>query len=170
MPWGGHYDLVVRDGKTGFIFFNIEGAGIRLQSERHSCSACPDRTTADLERVCRRTRTSVRCRHRRWTDFDQGNYAPDRGHARSLTAKSQSACCCPSNPETGSVPGPDVIVGDLSGLAQFGSQSGTQVGLAVGTDSCNFGTVNLQLVCQPGQRPPGDPAKSLSNERRRDQR
>ena len=29
------------------------------------------------------------------------------------------------------VSGPDVIVGDLSGLAQFGSSSGTQVGLAV---------------------------------------
>ena len=38
-------------------------------------------------------------------------------------------------PENGTTPGPDVIVGDLSGLAQFGSSSGTQVGLAVGTDA-----------------------------------
>src|SRR5829696_653548 len=24
-PWGGPYELMVRDGKTGFVFFNIEG-------------------------------------------------------------------------------------------------------------------------------------------------
>jgi len=48
----------------------------------------------------------------------------------------------PASPEAGTVPGPDVVVGDLSSLQQFGS-SGTQVGLAVATDSCNFGTVDL---------------------------
>ena len=47
------------------------------------------------------------------------------------------------------MPGPDVIVGDLSGLAQFGSSSGTQVGLAVGTDSCNAGTVDLDWFALP---------------------
>jgi hypothetical protein len=36
------------------------------------------------------------------------------------------------------VPGPDVIVGDIEEVRQFGS-AGTQVGLAVGTDSCNNG-------------------------------
>ena len=24
LPWGGDYELAVRDGKTGFVFFNIE--------------------------------------------------------------------------------------------------------------------------------------------------
>jgi hypothetical protein len=36
------------------------------------------------------------------------------------------------------VPGPDVIVGEIESVVQFGS-AGTQVGLAVGTDSCNNG-------------------------------
>jgi hypothetical protein len=40
-----------------------------------------------------------------------------------------------AQPNAGTVPGPDVIVGDVSG-SQFGS--GTQVG-SVGTDSCNQG-------------------------------
>ena len=57
------------------------------------------------------------------------------------------------NPNAGTVPGPDVIVGDLSGLAQFGS-SGTQVGLAVGTDSCNFGTVDLNWFANPNNDHP----------------
>jgi hypothetical protein len=51
-------------------------------------------------------------------------------------------------PAVGTQPGPDVIVGDLSGLAQFGS-AGTQVGLAVGTDSCNAGTVDLDWFALP---------------------
>ena len=70
----------------------------------------------------------------------------------------------------GTVPGPDVIVGELSGLAQFGSAVGTQVGLAVGTDSCNAGVENLELVRIAEQRSPRDPTKPLSNERRAQQR
>src|SRR6476620_10419533 len=46
------------------------------------------------------------------------------------------------------VPGPDVIVGDLSSLQQFGN-SGTQVGLAMGTDSCNNGEVELDFFAMP---------------------
>jgi len=52
------------------------------------------------------------------------------------------------------VPGPDVVVGDLIGLAQFGSASGNQVGLAVGTDSCNFGTVDLNWFQNPSNDHP----------------
>ena len=46
------------------------------------------------------------------------------------------------------VPGPDVIVGELSSLQQFGS-SGTQVGLAMGSDSCNNGDVELNFFAMP---------------------
>ncbi len=43
------------------------------------------------------------------------------------------------------VPGPDVIVGDLPELQQFGS-SGTQVGLALATTSCNNGDHELNWL------------------------
>jgi hypothetical protein len=56
--------------------------------------------------------------------------------------------------EFGGVPGPDVIVGDVNGLAQFGSASGTQVGLALGTDSCNAGVVNLNWLALPNNDHP----------------
>jgi hypothetical protein len=59
-----------------------------------------------------------------------------------------------NNPDAGTTPGPDVIVGDLTGLAQFGASSGTQVGLAVGTDSCNFGTVDLGWFALPSNDHP----------------
>src|SRR6185436_1421348 len=47
-----------------------------------------------------------------------------------------------------SVPGPDVIVGDLPALDQFGTD-GTQVALALATTSCNNGTVDLNWFAMP---------------------
>jgi hypothetical protein len=46
------------------------------------------------------------------------------------------------------VPGPDVIVGDVESVVQFGS-AGTQVGLAVGTDSCNNGDEPVDWFALP---------------------
>ena len=37
-PWGGQYELLVRDGKTGFTFFNIEGQQYGYNADRHSLS------------------------------------------------------------------------------------------------------------------------------------
>ena len=45
-------------------------------------------------------------------------------------------------------PGPDVIGGDLSSLQQFGS-NGNQVGLAMGTDTCNGGDQALNFFAMP---------------------
>ena len=39
------------------------------------------------------------------------------------------------------------LLGSFTGSAQFGSSVGTQVGLAVGTDSCNAGIENLNWFC-----------------------
>ncbi len=46
------------------------------------------------------------------------------------------------------VPGPDVIVGGLPNLIQAGN-NGTQVGLAMGTDTCNNGDVELNFFAMP---------------------
>ena len=68
------------------------------------------------------------------------------------------------------VPGPDVIVGDLPEMAQYGNDTVNHfVGLGVGTTSCNNGDQTVQLVCVAKYRPPGYPAKSLSDERWRHQ-
>ncbi len=54
--------------------------------------------------------------------------------------------------------GPDIITGELgpahgSGFAQFGS-SGTQVGLGMGTDICNAGTVPVDVFAMPNTNHP----------------
>ena len=46
------------------------------------------------------------------------------------------------------VPGPDVIVGNIENVAQQGS-AGTQVGLAIGTDSCNNGDQPVDWFALP---------------------
>ena len=47
------------------------------------------------------------------------------------------------------LPGPDVIVGDIEDVAQFDPPVGTQVGLAIGTDSCNNGDQPINWFALP---------------------
>lgn len=146
--WGGPFDLVVRDAKTGFVFFNIEGHQFDYDSNQRLLSVQMGRLllskefATELERpsdagaVVGQISITATLRPIEITQVVDGEVKSDV----MPTLRS---------PENGTVPGPDVVVGDLSGLAQFGSSSGTQVGLAVGTDSCNFGTVDLHWLASP---------------------
>jgi hypothetical protein len=146
--WGGPFDLVVRDGKTGFTFFNVEGQQLDYDANEHVLSVQTGRLLmskefaaelgrpADAGSVVGQISITATMRPIEITQLVDGEVKSDE--MPSLRS-----------PESGSVPGPDVIVGDLSGLAQFGSSSGTQVGLAVGTDSCNFGVENLHWLASP---------------------
>lgn len=147
-PWGGDYDLVIRDAKSGFVFFNIEGQQFEYNPVDRSLNVQAGRVLLSKEYAAQIGRPS-----------DAGSIVGRLSMSASLRAIEISQIVdgqvesgeMPSlrNPESGSVPGPDVIVGDLSGLAQFGNSSGTQVGLAVGTDSCNFGVENLHWFQTP---------------------
>ena len=58
-------------------------------------------------------------------------------------------------PGVGTVPGPDVIVGDLIDLVQLdnGAVNG-KVGISLGTDACNKGTENVEWIALPDNRHP----------------
>ena len=73
-----------------------------------------------------------------------------------------------NQPGVGTVPGPDVIIGELIGLQQLtsGAVNG-RVGISLGTDACNKGTDRRGLVCLAEQRPSLYSAESLPNEWRR---
>src|SRR5258708_34839419 len=49
MEWGGPYDLTVRDGKTGFVFFNIEGHEYDYDATRHLLRISGGRLLASKE-------------------------------------------------------------------------------------------------------------------------
>ena len=132
MPWGGQYDLVVRDGKTGFVFFNVEGQifdyapneqRLNVQMGRLLLSkefAAELGRGAEAGAIVGEISISATLRPIEVTQYTDGEV-----NSNVLPASSE--------PNAATVPGPDVVVGDLSGLAQFGNASGTQVGLAVGT-------------------------------------
>lgn len=153
MSWGGQYDLVVRDGKTGFVFFNIEGQQFEYEAVGRALNVQSGRLLLSKEFATALGRQSdagtimgnisieATMRPIEITQYEEGEVKSDVLPALG-------------SPDAGTVPGPDVVVGDLTGLAQFGSSSGTQVGLAVGTDSCNFGTVDLNWFQLPNNDHP----------------
>src|SRR6266516_6870617 len=60
-----------------------------------------------------------------------------------------------NQPGVGTVPGPDVIIGDLIGLEQSQNGSvGGRVGLALGTDACNKGTIDVDWFQLPSNDHP----------------
>ena len=143
IDWSGTFDIVVRDGKTGFVFFNIEGnlyhydAGAQLLSIRGGRLLISKEFAKALGRPSDTAlmvgKISIAAAMQP-IEIDQ-----------VLNGEPQSAVM----PAVGTQPGPDVIVGDLSGLAQFDNAVGTQVGLAVQTVSCNHGQVDLDWFKLP---------------------
>src|SRR6266516_3582458 len=60
-----------------------------------------------------------------------------------------------NQPGVGTVPGPDVIIGELIGLEQSQTGSvGGRVGLALGTDACNQGTIDVDWFALPNNDHP----------------
>jgi hypothetical protein len=151
MPWGSDYELIVRDANNGFEYFGIEGhqfnydgagrslgiSGGRLVLTEAFASALGDPKAAGT--VVGDITIDASMRTIESTIVDNGQIVSEE---------------LPSDPNAGTVPGPDVMVGDLNGLAQFGGQNGDYVGLAVGTDSCNFGTENLHWQALPSNDHP----------------
>lgn len=145
LAWGGPYDLAIRSGRTGFTYFNIEGYLLDYNPSDQSFGIQVGRVVMAAEYANELGRPS-----------DAGALvgqisisAKMRTIEVTQLSGDDSETVLPGSPEAGTVPGPDVIVGDVNGLAQFGSSSGTQVGLALGTDSCNQGVENLHWFAMP---------------------
>jgi hypothetical protein len=155
LPWGGPYEMVIRDASSGFVFFNVEGHVFEYDANSRGLSAQLGRLVLSNEYAAQLGRSS-----------DAGavvgqisiNATLEPIEVTHVVDGEMSQDVLPAGagvaPEDGTRPGPDVVVGDLSGLAQFGAASGTQVGLAVGTDSCNYGTVDLNWFANPSNDHP----------------
>src|SRR5438270_3572828 len=149
LPSNGGFDLAVRDGNTGFTFFNVEGHQYDYDANARALSITNGRLLVSKEFADALGRPS-----------DAGSIVGKISVGAAMqpveidqlvNGEPQSAVM----PGVGTVPGPDVIVGDLIGLEQSQSGSvGGRVGLALGTDACNKGTQNAAWIALPSNNHP----------------
>jgi len=151
LPSEASFDLAVRDGKTGFVFFNIEGnlyeydAATRLLTIKDGRLLISEEFAKSLGRPADAGAVAGRI------SIATTMYAIETTTLANGAVQSSVLPPLRRGAEQevpNFVSGPDVIVGDLSSTQQFGS-SGTQVGVAVGTVSCNNGTVPLNWFAMP---------------------
>ena len=147
LPSSEAFDLAVRDGKTGFVFFNVDRHQYDYDAKSQSLSVNGGRLLISTQFAEALGRPS-----------EAGSVVGEISIATSMqpvevqtlvNGEPQSVVM----PAVGTQPGPDVIVGNLPSVEQFGSV-GTQVGLAVGTDSCNNGQVDLDWFALPNNDHP----------------
>ncbi len=148
--FGSDYALVVRDAKTGFVFFNVVGQSSAYEANQHMFRSQGGRLLLSHDFANQLGRPSSA-----GLVVGQLSIAATMRtiEATEIVNGEVRSNALPSSPETGTVPGPDVVVGNLFDLSQWGSNA-TQVGLAVGTDSCNFGVENLHWFANPANDHP----------------
>ena len=145
------FDLAVRDGKTQFTFFNVEGGHYDYDANAQSLSIADGRLLISKQFANALGRPS-----------DAGSMIGKisvgaamqpieitqlvNGKPKSVVVPPLSQRAGPGAPTL--VAGPDIIVGDLPDLEQFGS-AGSQVGLAVATTSCNNGDQPVNFLALP---------------------
>src|SRR5262249_9301341 len=152
LPSDATFDLAVRDSKTRFTFFNVEGHQYDYDANAQCLSITGGNLLVSQEFANALGRPSD-ADSIVGTIFIGAAMQPIEidqivnGDLRSMVLPALR------QPAVGTQPGPDVIVGDLPEMAQYG-HAGTQVGLAVGTDSCNRGTENVDWFALPNNDHP----------------
>jgi hypothetical protein len=144
LPADASFDLAVRDGKTGFVFFNIDGNLYEYDATAHSLNIKDGRLLISEEFARKLGRPADAGSTVGKISITTTMYPIEvttvvNGAAQSAVLPARGGGA-PNVPDF--VAGPDVIVGDLPSMTQAGS-TGTQVGLGVGTTSCNNGNVEL---------------------------
>src|SRR5438093_5284487 len=143
LPSGQQFDLAVRDAKTSFAFFNIEGHEYDYDAPAQLLSIHGGRLLisnefakalgrpADASVVAGKISVGAAMQPVEVTQLVNGEIKsvvmPPLGSANGRETPTL-------------VPGPDVIVGELPEMAQYGNDTVNHlVGLGVGTTSCNAG-------------------------------
>jgi hypothetical protein len=146
---GQGFDLAVRDGNTGFTFFNVQGHQYDYDPSANSFAISGGRLLVSKEFATALGRPSD-------ANAEAGTISVGavmqptevtqlaNGQPQSITMPSLQHAVGSDTPSAG----PDVIVGDIEDVSQMGS-AGTQVGLAIGTDSCNIGDQGVDWFALP---------------------
>src|SRR6266568_1302889 len=155
LPSGAAFDLAVRDEKTGFVFFNVEGdqygydANARLLSITGGRLLVSNEFAKALGRPSDTGAVVGEISIGATMEPIEINHLDENGNVKSASLPPLNV------PLPGTVPGPDVIVGELLDFVQ--SQTGSvngRVGLALGTDACNKGIENAAWIALPSNNHP----------------
>ena len=147
---GEAFGMAVRDAISGFVFFNIEG-NLYYDASRQLLGIQGGRLLISEALANRLGRA-------REAGTQAGTISIDTAVTPIATStvvngKLESSTLPPGNALVpgGHVPapGPDIIVGDLSAMVQADPSSGTQVGLGIGTTSCNNGDQPVHFFAIP---------------------
>jgi hypothetical protein len=151
LPSGQGFDLAVRDGNTGFTFFNIQGHQYDYDPAAKSLAITGGRLLISKEFADALGRPSDASAVAGTISVGAAMQPIQidqlvNGETKSMVMPPMQHEAGPAVPNL--VPGPDVIVGNIEDVDQQGS-AGTQVGLAIGTDSCNNGDQPVDWFALP---------------------
>jgi hypothetical protein len=149
LPSNQGFDLAVRHSNTQFTFFNVEGGQYDYDANAQSLSIAGGRLLISKQFATALGRPSEAGSI--IGKISVGAAMQPIEIDQVVNGKPQSAVM----PAVGTLPGPDVIVGELIGLEQsdFGAVNG-RVGLALGTDACNKGTIDVDWFALPSNDHP----------------
>jgi hypothetical protein len=150
LPSNQSSGLAVRDSKTGFTFFNVEGAEYDYNANARSLGIASGRLLISKQFANALGRPS-----------DAGSIVGKISVGAAMQpieitqvvdGKPKSVVVPPLSQGAGPagtlVPGPDIIVGDLPDMVVVGSTA-SQVGLGVATTSCNIGDQPVDFHALP---------------------
>ncbi len=152
LPSGKGSDLAVREGNTGFTFFNIERHQYNYDANAQSLAITNGRLLiskefanalgrpADAGSVAGQISIGAAMQPIQITQlaggYPKSTVMPPMQNGAGTGTPTQTA-------------GPDVIVGEIEDVDQLDAAVGTQVGLAIGTDSCNNGDQPVDWFALP---------------------
>jgi hypothetical protein len=156
LPSDAKFDLAVQDAKTRFTFFNVEGHQYDYHAKAQLLSITGGRLLISKEFANAVGQPSIAGEIAGKISVGAamqptGIMQLVNGEPKSIVMPPLRGAAWLGRPML--VPGPDVIVGNLPSLQQFGN-AGTQVGLAVGTESCNNGQVDVDWFALPSNDHP----------------
>src|SRR6266513_4129614 len=152
---GQAFDLAVRDGKTGFTFFNVEGADYRYDANAQSLTITNGRLLISKEFASALGRPSDAGAVVGKISVGAAMQPIEIAHLDANGDVKSASLPALYQPDVGTVPGPDVIVGNLLDLVQMDSGAvNGQVGVSLGTDACNKGTVDVDWIALPSNDHP----------------
>lgn len=152
LPFGQENELAINDARSGSPFFFIEGGEVDFDGATDHLTIRGGRLVVTPEFAASIGRSITDRLIVGTVDIDLNMTAIEVTQVENGEVTGSSLP--PTGNDAGTVPGPDVVVGDVNGLAQFGTEGGGFVGLSLGTDSCNYGTVNLNWFQMPNNDHP----------------